>query len=77
MYQANLSYKVLQKYLSEVSEASLIDFVDETRSYMLTGKGKQFLETYKDYSKNSKTIERRLNEVNCKKKILDELCPDQ
>ena len=40
MYQANLSYKVLQKYLAEIIEASLISFEDEKRCYILTAKDK-------------------------------------
>jgi predicted transcriptional regulator len=28
MYQANLSYRVLQRYLRNITEASLIDFED-------------------------------------------------
>jgi predicted transcriptional regulator len=74
MYQANLSYKVLTKYLTEVSEASLIDFENEKRCYMLTAKGREFLEAYKEYSRDNKHIEKRLNEINGKKKVLEELC---
>ena len=74
MYQANLSYKVLTKYLTEVSEASLIDFEHEKRCYMLTAKGREFLETYKEYSRDNRHIEKRLNEINGKKKVLEELC---
>ena len=74
MYQANLSYKVLTKYLTEVSEASLIDFEHEKRCYMLTAKGKEFLEAYKEYSRDNRHIEKRLNEINGKKKVLEELC---
>jgi predicted transcriptional regulator len=74
MYQANLSYKVLTKYLTEVSEASLIDFEHKKRCYMLTAKGKEFLEAYKEYSRDNRHIEKRLNEINGKKKVLEELC---
>jgi predicted transcriptional regulator len=74
MYQANLSYKVLTKYLTEVSEASLIDFEHEKQCYTLTAKGRKFLETYKEYSRGNRHIEKRLNEINGKKKILEELC---
>jgi len=77
MYQANLSYKVLTKYLTEVSEASLIDFEDKKRCYVLTAKGREFLEAYKEYSEDSKHLEKRLNEINGKKKILEELCPSE
>lgn len=74
MYRANLSYKVLTRYLTEVSEASLINFEDEKQCYRLTTKGREFLEVYKEYSKGNRHIEKRLNEINGKKKILEELC---
>ena len=77
MYQANLSYKVLTKYITEVSEASLIDFEYERQCYMLTAKGREFLEAYKEYSRGNRRIEKRLNEINGKKKILEELCSSE
>jgi len=77
MYQANLSYKVLTKYLKKVSEASLIDFKSEKQCYMLTAKGKTFLEAYKEYSKDNRHLEKRLNEINGKKKTLEELCSSE
>jgi predicted transcriptional regulator len=74
MYQANLSYKVLHKYLTEMSEATLLEFQELTQSYYVTSKGKEFLQTYHEYLKNSKSIEKRQTIINDKRKILDELC---
>jgi predicted transcriptional regulator len=74
MYQANLSYKVLQKYLAEIIEASLISFEDETRCYMLTAKGRKFLDAYREYSKTNRHIEKQLNDFHTKKKVLEKLC---
>ena len=74
MYQANLSYRILQRYLSEVSEASLICFNPDSQYYTLTEKGKQFLNTYQQYSKNNKNIEKHLININNNKKILNDLC---
>ena len=74
MYQANLSYKVLTKYLTEVNEASLINFEDEKQCYMLTAKGREFLEAYKEYSKDNRHIEKQLNDIHNRKKFLEELC---
>ncbi len=74
MYQANLNYKVLQKYLAEISEALLIDFEDEERCYLLTAKGREFLDAYQKYSKTSKHIEKRISDVLIKKKVLNDLC---
>src|SRR4030066_1575363 len=76
MYQANLSYKVLQKYLSEIVGSSLIGYEDEKQCYKLTDKGRAFLEAYQKYTKTNKHVEKRLNDVASKKKILLDLCPD-
>ena len=77
MYQANLSYKVLQRYLKDVTEASLIRLETEEQCYVLTRKGREFLEAYKDYAKTNKSIEKRLNDVDSKKKSLEELCSNE
>jgi predicted transcriptional regulator len=74
MYQANLSYKVMRRYLDQVVEASLVNFYPEGQYYMLTEKGKTFLATFRDYFKTSKTIEKHLEEMRSKKRILEDLC---
>lgn len=74
MYQANLSYKVLQKYLAEVTGASLINFEEERQCYLLTAKGREFLNAYQEYSKTNKHVEKRLNDVRAKKDVLEKLC---
>jgi predicted transcriptional regulator len=74
MYQANLSYKVLIRYLRKVSEASLIDFDREMQYYVLTDKGREFLEAYKDFDRTNKSLEKYLNDASSKKKTLEKLC---
>ena len=76
MYQANLSYRVLQRYLAEIVGAQLISFENEKHCYSLTEKGRSFLEAYEKYSKTHKHVEKRLNDVATKKKGLEELCHD-
>jgi predicted transcriptional regulator len=76
MFKANLSYKVLMKYLSEILEASLISFERERQCYTLTNKGHDFLNAYKDYCKINKHVEKQLSYIINSKKVLDELCPD-
>jgi predicted transcriptional regulator len=77
MYQANLSYRVMQRYLAEIVGAQLIAFEDEKQHYSLTNKGREFLEAYEKYSRTNKHVEKRLNDVASKKKVLEELCPDE
>ena len=74
MYKANLSYRLLTKYLEQVRKAYLISFERKQRRYVLTDKGQQFLEAYKVYSKTSKHVEKSLNDVNGKKRMLEALC---
>jgi predicted transcriptional regulator len=73
MYQANLSFRLLQKYLAEVSRASLICFEEETQCYDLTSKGQEFLEAYRQYSKINRHAEKITDEVNLKKQTLEKL----
>ena len=73
MFQANLSYQVLQKYLAELIGASLMCFEDEHQCYALTLKGQQFLDAYRKYSKTHKYIEKALNDINGKKAELEKL----
>jgi len=74
MYQANLSYKVLLRYLKDATAASLLSFENADQCYVLTPKGQEFLEAYKQYDKTSKAIAKRLNDINDKRKTLEELC---
>jgi predicted transcriptional regulator len=77
MYQANLSYAVMQKYLAEIAEASLISFEDEKRCYILTDKGCAFLDAYQEYSKTNRHLEKGLNDVRTKKGALEKLCSNK
>ncbi len=77
MYQANLSYKVLQRYLTEIVEASLVRFEDDHQYYLLTGKGQEYLDAYKEYARLSKSMEKRLNDFSMKRQILETLCPSK
>ena len=77
MYQANLNYKVLQKYLKEVTVASLISFKKVDGYFVLTPKGKLFLEIYNDYAKMRKRVEKRLRDVYKKRTNLEELCSNK
>ncbi len=77
MYQANLSYKVLLRYLAEVAGAQLISFEDSKQCYSLTDKGREFLAAYQKYSKTNKNVEKKLSDVATKRKALEELCPGE
>lgn len=77
MYRANLNYKVLIKYLKKASEVSLIDYKCEKQCYMITPKGEEFLEAYKEYSRDIKNLKKQRKEINAKKNVLEELCSNK
>ncbi len=74
MYQANLSYKLLKRYLAEVMGASLVLFNEKERRYLLTPKGNEFLRVYKEYSKRNKHVEKQLGDLQGKAEKLKQLC---
>jgi len=71
MYQANLSFQILEKYLAELSEASLMCFEDGNQCYALTQKGQQFLDAYREYAKTNRNVEKVLSNFNIKKANLE------
>jgi len=73
MYQANLSYKLLCRYLGEVLDAGLVSF-ESGDCYVLTAKGKEFLNRHEEYSKRRKSLEEHLNHVNNEKTVLERMC---
>lgn len=77
MYQANLSYRLLQKYLSEVRRSSLVLYERKGRCYVLTDKGKEFLQVYKEYSRRASFVEKHIRGFRLKEKALEKLCPDR
>jgi predicted transcriptional regulator len=73
MYQAHLNFALLQRYLTELLEASLLDFQDTSQCYVLTAKGQEFLTAYREYSKVNRRFEKVISEVNAKKAHLEKL----
>jgi len=72
MYRANLSYTLVCRYLSEVLAAGLVYFDDED-CYVLTKKGKEFLNVYEEYSQFCKSLEEQSNHVNDKRVELEKM----
>jgi predicted transcriptional regulator len=71
MYQANLSFTLLRRYLSEVLEAGLVIVDDDW--YRLTSRGRKFLDRFGEYSKRCDHVEEELNHVNDAKTVLESL----
>jgi len=72
MYQANLSYRLLNQYLDYAIETDLISVSFEDEGYYIaTKKGFEFLEKYNKYSQRSKQLEEQLQDVANEKAILE------
>lgn len=72
MYQANLSYRLLNEYLDYTMETNLISVSPEDKSqYVITSRGYEFLEKYVKYSQRSRQLEEQLQDVANEKAILE------
>ena len=72
MYIANLSYKLLGKYLNKTVEAGLISSNNDF--YEVTEKGRVFLERFDDFSSRYSKLERRLEEISFEREVLERMC---
>ena len=70
MYRANLSYKLLRRYLTEVMNAGLVIFEGGADCYWLTQKGQEFLKQFYEYSRSNEELEKQINDVNNQKMVL-------
>jgi predicted transcriptional regulator len=73
MYQANLSYRLLCRYLKEVSDAGLVSF-EKKGCYVLTARGREFLNRHQEYSKRRRSLTEHLSHVNHEKNVLEKMC---
>ena len=62
MYQANLSFVQLEKYLSALTSGGLVERGDDSM-YLTTKKGRDFLETYSKYCKLCSKIRQEAEEA--------------
>ena len=62
MYQANLSYRLLTRYLKDVVDMGLVRMQDEG-IYELTEKGIGFLSEFKGYHERRVEVEEQLNDM--------------
>jgi predicted transcriptional regulator len=73
MYQANLSYPLLQKYLQLLTDSDLIKHHHEDNTYTITPKGEHYLDLYTEYKTIQHMIETRELEYVQKKASLYQL----
>ena len=72
MYFANLSYKLLGKYLKKTMDAGLVS--SDKNHYEVTEKGQTFLERFKDFSGRYSKINKQLEEILFERDVLRQMC---
>jgi predicted transcriptional regulator len=73
MYQANLSYVQVQKYLHDLLEKELLGH-DGSSFYFVTKKGQQFLKLYDEHAELSRKLEKQMKQFNRDRMLLDQMC---
>jgi predicted transcriptional regulator len=73
MYAAHLSYRLMEKYLNTLLDSGLIERIDDS-SYLITLKGKDFLQMYDDYLEQCKRIGEELRGVHKDRMLLENMC---
>jgi predicted transcriptional regulator len=73
MYQANLSYTQLEKYLGVLLERGMVE-CDDNSCYFITWKGKEFLQMYSDYLERVKKIGDEVDGAQKDKLLLENMC---
>lgn len=75
MYGANLSYTLICRYLDWVVGAGLVRAVKGSEAlYMVTAKGKTFLERYEKFSKRRERLHKWIDDVEGEKAELERMC---
>ena len=72
MYIANLSYRLLGKYLTKTIDAGLV--ANDNNHYEVTEKGRVFLERFKDFSSRYSRINKELEEISFERAVLERMC---
>jgi len=73
MYQANLSYRLMDRYLREVLSTGLVNCVNGNL-YVVTKAGEEFLSKCIEFFEQSRRLEREFNEIQVSKMFLEKLC---
>jgi predicted transcriptional regulator len=77
MYQANLSYALLNRYLTEVMDAGLVSFVGSGDCYKITRKGQEFLDKFSGYFERRRRLEEQINDMNSEKMDLEKMIEEK
>jgi predicted transcriptional regulator len=73
MYQANMNYAQVEKYLKTLLEEGLLER-DGGSCYLTTGKGKEFLRVYADYLERCRRLNEEVNGTVKHRLLLENMC---
>ncbi len=73
MYQANLSFVQVEKYLQRLLERGLVGH-DGDAWYLITSKGLDFLSMYDEYVERQKLIEKQVDQSVRDRVLLEQMC---
>ncbi|UCH70542.1 MAG: hypothetical protein JSV29_00735 [Candidatus Bathyarchaeota archaeon] len=73
MYRANLSYRLMEKYLNTILESGLVE-CDDDSCYMVTWRGKEFLQMYEDYLERCRRIGKDIKGAREDRLQLENIC---
>jgi predicted transcriptional regulator len=75
MYQANLNYVQMEKYLKVLLEEGLLARdVDDGSCYLITKKGKEFLRVYSEYLKQRRRLVEEVDGTFKHRLLLESMC---
>jgi predicted transcriptional regulator len=72
MYVANLSYRLLEKYLGETIRMGFLFF--GSNGYEVTEKGRSFLEKYEEFSSKYSRVASDMKNMLSERRALEKLC---
>mgnify|MGYP001045513431 CR=1 FL=1 len=73
MFRVNLSHNILSRYLYEMLKSDLA-CVNDSSEYVITDKGRIFLEKFTEYSEMRKQFKERFDHVLNEVLILESMC---
>ena len=73
MYQANLSYRHMEKYLKDLLESGLVE-CDGSSCYLVTSRGKEFLQMYDEYLERQRRINEEISGASKDRLLLENMC---
>lgn len=76
MYQANLSFRLIEKYLAVLLQQGLLK-CEAGRCYLITQRGRRFLQMYTEYVERCKKIGDDVDDAHRRRRALENMCFNQ